>query len=99
MKQNLLAIKERARLILLLWIIPHNKYSKCSNCKGAVKGLTKLLQNNQQPNQLPQIPQFVPQTGPKGIQENVISLLLLKEEEVVEVATGVEVVEEEVEVD
>ena len=35
--------------------------------------MTKLLQNNQQPNQLPQIPQFVPQTGPKGTQENVIT--------------------------
>ena len=33
MKQRLLAIKERARLMLLLWIIPHSKYSKCSNCK------------------------------------------------------------------
>ena len=41
--------------------------------QGAVKGLTKLLQNNQQPNQLTQIPQFVPQTGPKGIQESVIT--------------------------
>ena len=41
--------------------------------QGAVKGLTKLLQNNQQPTQLPQIPQFVPQTGPKGTQENVIT--------------------------
>ena len=39
--------------------------------QGAVKGLTKLLQNNQQPTQLPQIPQFVPKTGPKGTQENV----------------------------
>ena len=41
--------------------------------QGAVKGLTKLLQNNQQPIQLPQIPQFVPHTGPKGIQESVIT--------------------------
>ena len=30
--------------------------------QGAVKGLTKLLQNNQQQTQLPQISQFVPQT-------------------------------------
>ena len=73
--------------------------------QGAVKGLTKLLQNNQQQAQLPQVPQFVPQAGPKGTQENVNTLpqatngqglLLLKEEEVVEVATGVEVVEVEV---
>ena len=42
--------------------------------QGAVKGLTKLLQNNQQPTQLPQIPQFVPQAGPKGTQENVNNL-------------------------
>ena len=73
--------------------------------QGAVKGLTKLLQNNQQQAQLPQVPRFVPQTGQKGTQENVNTLsqatmvkvlLLLKEEEVVEVATGVEVVEVEV---
>ena len=42
--------------------------------QGAVKGLTKLLQNNQQQTQLPQIPQFVSQTGPKGTQENVNTL-------------------------
>ena len=42
--------------------------------QGAVKGLTKLLQNNQQQTQLPQIPQFVSQTGQKGTQENVNTL-------------------------
>ena len=42
--------------------------------QGAVKGLTKLLQNNQQQTQLPQIPQFVSQTGLKGTQENVNTL-------------------------
>ena len=39
--------------------------------QGAVKGLTKLLQNNQQSSQLPQIPQYVPPIGPNGTQENV----------------------------
>ena len=42
--------------------------------QGAVKGLTKLLQNNQQQTQLPQISQFVPQTGQQGTQENVNTL-------------------------
>ena len=42
--------------------------------QGTVKGLTKLLQNNQLPTQLPQFPQFVPQTGQKGTQENVKTL-------------------------
>ena len=30
---GILAIKERARLMLLQWIIPHSKYNKCSSCK------------------------------------------------------------------
>ena len=34
----------------------------------------KLLQNKQQQTQLPQIPQFVPQTGQQGTQENVNTL-------------------------
>ena len=51
---------------------PTQQVQQMQQLQGAVKGLTKLLQNNQQPNQLSQIPQFVPQTGPKGIQENVI---------------------------
>ena len=42
--------------------------------QDAVKGLTKLLQNNPQQTQLPQISQFVPQTGQQGTQENVNTL-------------------------
>ena len=44
--------------------------------QGAVKGLTKLLQNKQQQTQLSQTPQFVPQTGQQGTQENVNTLPL-----------------------
>ena len=67
--------------------------------------MTKLLQNKQQQTQLPQIPQFVPQTGQQGTQENVNTLpqaangqgsTIPHRGEVVEVATGVEVVEVEV---
>ena len=50
-----------------------NPTQQIQQLQGAVKGLTKLLQNNQQA-QLPQVPQFVPQTGPKGTQENVNTL-------------------------
>ena len=42
--------------------------------QGAVKGLTKLLQNNQPQTQLPQIPQFVPQTDHKVTPDNVNTL-------------------------
>ena len=42
--------------------------------QGAVKGLTKLKQDNQQQTQLPQTPQFVPQTNQKLTQENVNTL-------------------------
>ena len=42
--------------------------------QGTVKGLTKLLQGNQQPTQLPQVPQFVPQTG-QNIGQNTSSTL------------------------
>ena len=42
--------------------------------QGAVKGLTKLIQDNQQQTQLPQAPQFVPQTNQKLTQENVNTL-------------------------
>ena len=52
---------------------PTQQVQQMQQLQGAVKGLTKLLQNNQQPNQLTQIPQFVPKTGPKGIQESVIT--------------------------
>ena len=38
--------------------------------QGAVKGLTKLIQDNQQQLQLPQATQFVPQANPKPAQEN-----------------------------
>ena len=51
-----------------------NPTQQIQQLQGAVKGLIKLLRNNQQPTQLPQIPQFVPQTGPKGTQENVTTL-------------------------
>ena len=51
-----------------------NPTQQMQQLQGAVKDLTKLLQNNQQPTQLPQIPQFVPQAGPKGTQENVNNL-------------------------
>ena len=53
---------------------PTQQIQQMQQLQGAVKGLTKLLQNNQQPTQLPQIPQFVPQAGPKGTQENVNTL-------------------------
>ena len=52
----------------------NNPTQQMQQLQGAVKGLTKLLQNNQQQTQLPQIPQFVSQTGPKGTQENVNTL-------------------------
>ena len=51
-----------------------NPTQQMQQLQGAVKGLTKLLQNNQQQTQLPQVPQFVPQIGPKGTQENVNTL-------------------------
>ena len=51
-----------------------NPTQQIQQLQGAVKGLTKLLQNNQQQAQLPQVPQFVPQAGPKGTQENVNTL-------------------------
>ena len=51
-----------------------NPTQQMQQLQGAVKGLTKLLQNNQQQTQLPQIPQFVSQTGQKGTQENVNTL-------------------------
>ena len=53
---------------------PTQQIQQMQQLQGAVKGSTKLLQNNQQQTQLPQIPQFVPQTGQKGIQENVNTL-------------------------
>ena len=42
--------------------------------QGAVKGLTKLIQDNQQQSQLPQTTQFVPQANQKLTQENVNTL-------------------------
>ena len=51
-----------------------NPTQQMQQLQGAVKGLTKLLQNNQQQTQLPQIPQFVSQTGQKGTQENMNTL-------------------------
>ena len=53
---------------------PTQQIQQMQQLQGAVKGLTKLLQNNQQPTQLPQIPKFVPQAGSKGTQENVNTL-------------------------
>ena len=50
---------------------PTQQIQQMLQLQGAVKGLTKLLQNNQQQTQLPQIPQFVSQ---KGTQENVNTL-------------------------
>ena len=53
---------------------PTQQIQQMQQLQGAVKGLTKLLQNNQQQTQLPQILQFVPQTGQKGTQEHVNTL-------------------------
>ena len=79
---------------------PTQRMQQMQQLQGAVKGLTKLIQDNQQQTQLPQTPQFVPQTNQKLTQDHrllmVKGLLPLKEEEVVEVATGIEVVEVEV---
>ena len=50
---------------------PTQQIQQMQKLQGAVKGLMKLLQNNQQQIQLPQIPHFVSQTGQKGTQENV----------------------------
>ena len=51
-----------------------NPIQQMQQLQGAVKGLTKLLQDKQQQTQLPQVPQFVPQTGQKVTQENVNTL-------------------------
>ena len=53
---------------------PTQQIQQMQQLQGAVKGLTKLLQNNQQQTQLPLVPQFVPQTGQKVTQENVNTL-------------------------
>ena len=53
---------------------PTQQIQQMQKLQGAVKGLTKLLQNNQQQTQLPQNPQFVSQTCQKGTQENVNTL-------------------------
>ena len=53
---------------------PTQQIQQMQQLQGTVKGLTKLLQNNQQQTQLPQVPHFVPQTGPKVTQENVNTL-------------------------
>ena len=53
---------------------PTQQIQEMQQLQGAVKGLTKLLQNNQQQTQLPQVPQFVPQIGQKVTQENVNTL-------------------------
>ena len=53
---------------------PTQQIQQVQQLQGAVKGLTKLLQNNQQQTQLPHVPQFVPQEDPKGTQENVNAL-------------------------
>ena len=50
---------------------PTQQIQQMQQLQGAVKGLTKLLQNNQQQTQLPQNPQFVSQ---KGTQDNVNTL-------------------------
>ena len=53
---------------------PTQQIQQMQQLQGAVKGLTMLLQDNQQQTQLPQVPQFVPQTGQKVTQENVKTL-------------------------
>ena len=50
---------------------PTQQIQQMQQLQGAVKGLTKLLQNNQQQTQLPQNPQFVSQ---KGTEDNVNTL-------------------------
>ena len=53
---------------------PTQQMQQMQQLQGAVKGLTKLIQDNQQQTQLPQAPQFVPQTNQKLTQENVNTL-------------------------
>ena len=75
--------------------------------QGAVKGLTKLIQGNQQNSETSQIPQYVPQpvqnpvqnylnTLPQVLKVKALLILLIpKVVELAEVATEVEVVEVE----
>ena len=52
---------------------PTQQIQQMQQLQGAVKGLTKLIQENQQ-SQLPQTAQFVPQANQKLTQENVNTL-------------------------
>ena len=52
---------------------PTQQMQQMQQLQGAVKGLTKLIQDNQQ-SQLPQTAQFVPQANQKLTQENVNTL-------------------------
>ena len=53
---------------------PTQQMQQMQQLQGAVKGLTKLIQDNQQQSQLPQTTQFVPQANQKPAQENVNTL-------------------------
>ena len=53
---------------------PTQQMQQMQQLQGAVKGLTKLIQDNQQQSQLPQTTQFVPQANQKLTQENVNTL-------------------------
>ena len=53
---------------------PTQQMQQMQQLQGALKGLTKLVQDNQQQTQLPQTLQFVSQTNQKLTQENVNTL-------------------------
>ena len=53
---------------------PTQQMQQMQQLQGAVKGLTKLIQDNQQQSQLPQPTQFVPQANQKLAQDNVNTL-------------------------
>ena len=73
MKQNLLAIKERARVNIASVDNPTQQVQQMQQLQGAVKGLTKLLQNKStNPISFHKSLNLYLKTGPKGTQENVI---------------------------
>ena len=65
--------KGKSKVNVALVDNPTQQMQQMQQLQGAVKGLTKLIQDNQQ-SQLPQTAQFVPQANQKLTQENVNTL-------------------------
>ena len=67
-------VKGKSKMNVATVDSPIQQMQQMQHLQGAVKGLTQLLQGNQQPTQLSHIPLFIPQISQRLVQDELSTL-------------------------